>query len=51
VESFYLLEREFTDAMLGRGCVIQTPDEHLKTLECTFAAYDSARTGQVMEIG
>lgn len=50
VESFYLFEREFTDAMLGRGGIIQTGDEHLKTLVSTFAAYDSARTGEVTEI-
>ena len=50
VESFYLLERECTDAMLGRGRLVQTGAEHWKTLACTFAAYDSARTGAVVEI-
>ncbi len=50
VESFYLLEREFIDAVLGRGRVVQTAAEHLKTLACTFAAYESARTGEIVEI-
>ena len=46
IESFYLLERECADYMLGRReSVIQTADEHLKTLRCTFAAYESAATG------
>ena len=46
VESFYLFERECTDAMLGlRPGVVQTADEHLKTLACTFAAYESIRSG------
>lgn len=43
VESFYLLERECADVMLGRRPgVIQTAEEHLKTLEWTFAAYAAA---------
>ena len=42
VESFYLFERECADAMLGRGSVVQTGEQHLKTLACTFAAYRSA---------
>lgn len=46
VESFYLLERECADVMLGRReQATQTLDEHLKTLKCTFAAYRSAETG------
>ncbi|MGC8792740.1 MAG: Gfo/Idh/MocA family protein [Bryobacteraceae bacterium] len=44
VESFYLLERECTDFMLGRrNCVQQTVEEHLRTLTCAWAAYESAR--------
>ena len=51
VESFYLLQREFTDAMLGLRPLIQTGEEHLRTLECTFAAYVSAREGKPVLIG
>lgn len=47
-ESFYLLEREFTDAMLGRGAIVQTAKEHMKTLSCTFAAYESAASGTIV---
>jgi hypothetical protein len=37
--------------MLGRrASVVQNLDEHLKTLRCTFAAYESARRGSVMQI-
>jgi predicted dehydrogenase len=50
VESFYLFERECVDAMLGRGVIRQTGEEHLRSLTCTFAAYDSARGGAVVEI-
>ena len=50
VESFYLLERECVDAMLGRRAVTQTGAEHLRTLAATFAAYESAATGRVVEI-
>jgi predicted dehydrogenase len=51
VESFYLLQRECTDYMLGRrATVVQTIEEHLKTLRCTFAAYDSARLGTVVSL-
>ncbi len=39
IESFYLLQREFVDALLGRAALLQTPVEHLKTLSWTFAAY------------
>jgi predicted dehydrogenase len=47
VDSFYLLQRECADAMLGlRSGVVQTLHEHLRTLACTFAAYESARTGE-----
>lgn len=50
VESFYLLEREFVDAMLGRSRVKQCAAEHLKTLECTFAAYAAAQCGSPISI-
>lgn len=50
VESFYLFERECTDAMLGKGRVEQTGEEHVRTLACTFAAYEAARTGAPVEI-
>lgn len=51
VESFYLLERECVDAMLGRrGGVVQTAREHLKTLACAFAAYESAARGAFLKI-
>lgn len=45
VESFYLFQRECVDAMLGRGSVTQTADEHLRTLRCTFRAYEAAAAG------
>lgn len=50
VESFYLLERECVDAMLGRRAAAQTGTEHLRTLAATFAAYEAAATGKVVEI-
>jgi predicted dehydrogenase len=50
VESFYLLQREFIDAVLDRRPLLQTAEEHLKTLACTFAAYDSARLGETVAI-
>ena len=50
-DSFYLLQRECADVMLGRQSgVVQTAEKHLKTLECTFAAYESARTGSPVRI-
>lgn len=51
VESFYLLERECVAAMLGRTQVTQTGVEHLKSLACVVAAYESAARGAVLEIG
>jgi D-apiose dehydrogenase len=50
VESFFLLERECVDAMLGRGPLVQTGAEHLKTLAATFAAYESAARGGPVDI-
>jgi len=49
-ESFYLLQREFVEAVLGRGPVTQTAEEHLKTLECTFAAYSAGERGCAIPI-
>lgn len=51
VESFYLLQHEIAEAMLGRGEVAQTAGNYLRTLACTFAAYASAGRGQAVEIG
>jgi predicted dehydrogenase len=50
VESFYLFERECADAMLGRGSIEQTGDEHLKSLNAVFAAYDAARQNRILEV-
>lgn len=50
VESFYLLERECADAMLGNGEVVQTAAEHMKSLAATFAAYESAQRGRPIEV-
>lgn len=50
VESFYLLEREFTLAMLGRGSLVQTGRENLRTLVASFAAYDSAAKGEPVQV-
>jgi D-apiose dehydrogenase len=50
IESFYLFQRECVDAMLGRGVIVQTGAENLRTLECTFAAYESIRRGVPIEI-
>lgn len=41
-ESFYLLQRELTDAMLAGTPAPQSAAYNLKTLAATFAAYDSA---------
>jgi D-apiose dehydrogenase len=50
LESFYFFERQCADTMLGRGIVEQTGVEHLRSLICTFAAYEAARTGKIVEI-
>jgi predicted dehydrogenase len=42
VEAFYLLEREFTDGMLGRAVPAQRAVDNLRTLEATFDAYHAA---------
>jgi hypothetical protein len=44
-EGFYAFQRELTSAMLGRASALQGGEDHLKTLECTFAAYRSAAEG------
>ncbi|HZN10739.1 MAG TPA: Gfo/Idh/MocA family oxidoreductase [Blastocatellia bacterium] len=49
-ESFYLLQRECVDAMLGRGAVTQTLAENLKTLAATFAAYAAAQQGGAVRV-
>jgi D-apiose dehydrogenase len=41
-ESFYLLQWELVDSMLGRGPAPQPAAYNLKTLAATFAAYESA---------
>ena len=46
VEAFYLLEREFADAMLGRTVPGQLAVNNLQTLELTFTAYKVARRDQ-----
>jgi predicted dehydrogenase len=50
IESFYLFERECTDAMLGWGRIVQTVQEHLRTLGATFAAYESCSRKAVVDI-
>jgi len=50
VESFYLFQRECADAMLNGGAVIQTGAANLKTLAGTFAAYQAATLGRVIEV-
>lgn len=49
-DSFYLLQREAVDAMMGRGTIVQTAEEHMRTLACTFAAYESARRAAPVDI-
>lgn len=49
-ESFYLLQREFIDALAGKGTIRQTPAEHLNTLRAVFAAYHSMQSGQLVDI-
>ena len=49
-ESFHALQRECVDAMLGHGTVTQTATEHIGSLEATFAAYESAKTGALVEV-
>jgi predicted dehydrogenase len=51
VEAFYLLEREFADAMLGRAAPAQRAENNLKTLTATFAAYRAAEEGVPADLG
>jgi predicted dehydrogenase len=44
VEAFYLFERAFVDAVLGRCGPPQPMPHNLKTLEATFAAYSAAES-------
>lgn len=50
VESFYLFERECTEAMLNNKEATQTGGENLKTLECTFAAYYAANEKRIVDM-
>jgi D-apiose dehydrogenase len=50
VESFYLFQRDCADAMLNGVPVTQTGEENIKTLICTFAAYESAKRGRAIGI-
>jgi predicted dehydrogenase len=49
-DSFVAVQRECAAAMLGGPPVVQTAAEHLRTLECTFAAVEAARRGGVVEM-
>jgi predicted dehydrogenase len=50
VDSFYLMERDVTDAMLAGRLPEQTGDENLRTLEATFASYDAMAEGRIIRI-
>ena len=50
VEAFYLLEREFADAMLGRAAPVQRAEDNLKTLAATFAAYQAGGEGSPIDL-
>jgi D-apiose dehydrogenase len=50
VESFYLFQRRCADAMLKGGAITQTGSANLKTLASTFAAYEAAAAGKVIEV-
>jgi predicted dehydrogenase len=50
VESFYLFERDVTDAMLTGRAGEQTGAENLRTLEATFACYQSMAEGRLVRI-
>jgi len=49
-ESFYLLQREFIEALAGAGTITQTPAEHLATLRAVFAAYGSMESGTLVAV-
>ena len=42
-ESFYLLQREFVDAILSGRPFTQTLAENVRTLAATFSGYESTR--------
>jgi predicted dehydrogenase len=45
LDAFFLLQREFTDGMLGIHAPAQLAADNLKTLAATFAAYQAAADG------
>lgn len=49
-ESFYLLQREFVDALAGSATITQKPAEHLATLRAVFAAYRSMESGSLVAV-
>ena len=49
-DSFYYFERECVQAMLGCGKTPRTAEEYLRTLICTFAAYESLRRGEIVGV-
>ena len=51
VESFYLFERECVDCMLTGKPVTQSAARNFRTLAATFAAYRSAETGRITDVG
>jgi predicted dehydrogenase len=51
VESFYRLERECADGMLSGKPVTQSGVRNFQTLAATFAAYRSAETGRIVDVG
>ena len=44
IESFYHFQRACTEAMRSGRTVEQSAEENLRTLEATFAAYESVKT-------
>jgi predicted dehydrogenase len=50
VESFFLLEREFVDAVIQGRPAMYSAGENLESLKMTFAAYEAARTGQPVDL-
>jgi predicted dehydrogenase len=50
VDSFYLMERDVTDAMLAGRAPEQTGVENLRTLEATFASYQAMEEGRLVRI-
>ena len=50
VESFYLFERELTDALRTGAPLPQAGVDNLRTLEATFSAYAAADTGRMVAL-